>query len=278
MPLYENYGQALRCLRLSNPHGEMPVYHIHPHWELYYCAAPHQQITFVNSQTVTYTQPLAILSSPFSQHGTKVPRTSVRYERDILYFGDDFLAVMPPALFPLDEFAGSTACFFPLCDADCAMLSPLVDQLAAAPGEAEKMLLFALFFKRLCTAVPDEARHYIGDANSYIQDVMRYIVEHLAEPLSVNDLAARFYVGHDKLSRDFRRYTNTTVHRFIANLRFARACELLRATPALSVTEVAHRCGFANPYYFTDFFKSHTGQTPSQYAREKRTKKGRHQA
>lgn len=277
MPFFEDYGQDLVHWSSTSSGGRMPVYHIHPHWELYYCAAPHEQITFVNGQTLVYTQPLAILSSPFSQHGTQVASELDAYHRTVFYFGDSFLTQLSPALFSLNPFADATACFFPLTAADCATLSPLVDQIASASDEEEKMLLFALFFKRLCTVVPPDARHCIGNANSYIQNVMRHIVEHLAEPLSITDLAARFYVGHDKLSRDFRAFTHTTVHQFIVNLRFARACELLRATPALSVTEVAHRCGFANPYYFTDFFKSHTGQTPSQYAKAKKSK-GRHHA
>lgn len=37
------------------------------------------------------------------------------------------------------------------------------------------------------------------------------------------------------------------------------------ATTSLSVNEVAYALGFEYPQYFCRLFKSHTGQTPSQW-------------
>lgn len=91
----------------------MPVWHVHPHWELYFCADTIEQINFVNGQTTVYTQPLAILTSPFSQHGTAVSQQVKPYDRDIVYFGDEFLARIPKEYFSLALFSQSAACFFP---------------------------------------------------------------------------------------------------------------------------------------------------------------------
>jgi AraC family transcriptional regulator len=48
--------------------------------------------------------------------------------------------------------------------------------------------------------------------------------------------------------------------------RFARACELL-ATSSLSVTEIAHRCGFASSQHLATVMRRRHATTPSDYRR-----------
>lgn len=268
MQLFSNAGQSLSHYRYSDPDGSvLALYNIHPHWELYICADPHEQITFVNGTITTYTCPLAILISPYSQHGTNVHAKTL-FIRDVFFFGEKFLAALPPPLFSLESYAESTACFFPLTETVAADLFAQCERMQNA-DKIERMLAFALLFRRLEAAVPERERCYIGKQNGYIQDVMRYIVGNLDRPLSIPELAARFNVSRNKLSADFRRFTGTTVHQFIVNLRLARACELLHAEPNPSIREVAHRCGFENEYYFTAFFKEKKDMTPREYARQR---------
>ena len=46
--------------------------------------------------------------------------------------------------------------------------------------------------------------------------------------------------------------------------RIKRACQLLTTTE-LTVSEVAYRCGFTDPKYFSRCFKSSVGQSPSDF-------------
>ncbi len=271
MPFYEDYGEDFYYDYFQNLGGNpFPVFHVHPNWELYFCAAPIEQNTFINGQSITYTQPLAILCPPFSHHGTSIPH-KIPYHREIFYFGDGFITQMQEPLFPLAAFQQSTACFFPLSENAAEQLSQLSAQIKTA-APIEQKLLFAVFFHRLCALCPEAERHYIGQANSYIQDVMRYIVDHLDEPLTGASIAAEFYISRNKLSADFKQFTNTTLHQFIVNLRLERAKELLRMTEVPSNREIATRCGFENEYYFYEFFKNQTGITPREYIRRRQKK------
>ncbi|MGM9694048.1 MAG: helix-turn-helix domain-containing protein [Alloprevotella sp.] len=58
--------------------------------------------------------------------------------------------------------------------------------------------------------------------------------------------------------------TGRTAKDFIADRLLAASKELLN-DESLSITEVASRLGFDYPQHFVRFFKSHTGQTPSQF-------------
>ena len=273
MPFYEDYGSGLYAHFLRSPSGYAhAVYHVHPHWELYFCPSPIEQVTFINGQCITFTQPLGILCPPFTHHGTSVDPSVRPFYHDVFYFGEEFLSDLGEGYFSLAPFAQSSACFFLLTEAAADQLLQLSDQICTAPP-VEQKLLFAVFFHRLCTFCPEEQRHYVGQASSYIQDVMRYIVDHLAEPLTGASIAAAFYISRNKLSADFKQFTRTTLHQFIVNLRLERAKGLLREKEPPSNHEIAGQCGFENEYYFYEFFKSQTGMTPREYMRKEKHRK-----
>ena len=272
MPFYEDYGANFFPHFMRSQRGYIHVVnHVHPHWEVYFCPDPIEQTTFVNGQIITYSTPLAILCAPFTHHGTSVDRSVSPFPHDVFYFGDRYLADLGDAYFSLAPFTRSSACFFPLKEDDAADLFRLSNAIRSAPLTEQK-LLFAVLFHRLCTLCPEDERYHVGQANSYIQNVIRYIVDHLAEPLTGASIASAFYISRNKLAADFRRYTDTTLHQFIVNLRLARAKELLRAKSPPSNREIAARCGFENEYYFYEFFKSQTGKTPGEYARRTQKK------
>jgi AraC family transcriptional regulator of arabinose operon len=104
--------------------------------------------------------------------------------------------------------------------------------------------------------------------NSRGEPRLRRAVEHicreLARPLSLSHMARAAGVSKPHFSRLFRRHLGTTPQRFLEDRRLERACELLRATP-LPVQEIAERCGFSSPFYFTARFTRRFGVAPRRY-------------
>ncbi len=267
MPFFEDYGQNLHYATYSSLGKKSGIFHIHPHWEFYFCGQSIEQTNFNNGKTVVYRQPLVMLSTPFSHHGTLVyPKTL--HTRHLFYFGDKFLSRMPSSLFSMEAYSEVTAAFFPLTEEVAAELMPLIERMKEA-DKAEQALTFALIFHRIEEAVPLEKRLYIGNKNGYIQNVMHYIVDNLDRNPSVTELANHFYVGRNKLNCDFKNFTGTTVHQFVVELRLSRAKELLLEQPRQSVSDIAHLCGFGNEFYFSSFFKEHTGIAPRDYAKNR---------
>jgi AraC family transcriptional regulator, dual regulator of chb operon len=66
------------------------------------------------------------------------------------------------------------------------------------------------------------------------------------------------------LSRTMRLHYDTSPTRFVSDLQLQRACTWL-ATTDLTVTEIAHRCGFAGQSYFTRRFRQAEGVSPREF-------------
>jgi AraC-like DNA-binding protein len=93
--------------------------------------------------------------------------------------------------------------------------------------------------------------------------VLRYIDERLAEPITVEELAALAHYHPNYFIRSFKRTTGYSPIQYINRQRIERAKRLFATTP-LNVSEVAGRFGMEISY-FSRLFKETTGLTPSQY-------------
>jgi len=99
--------------------------------------------------------------------------------------------------------------------------------------------------------------------DSYIQEMMIYIVEHAEADLSLEALASRFFVSKSKLAADFQKITQQTLHDYVCAIRLYRAKILLAKDLPLSV--IADQCGFSRDSSFIRMFQRETGMTPGEY-------------
>ena len=101
--------------------------------------------------------------------------------------------------------------------------------------------------------------------SSIIAPALEYIEKNYSDPeLSNSALARKCGVSEVYFRKLFLKYKGMPPHRFVLELRMARAKQLLSGG-LLKVSAVAESCGFANPYHFCRAFKSHTGQTPTEF-------------
>jgi AraC-like DNA-binding protein len=116
---------------------------------------------------------------------------------------------------------------------------------------------------RLQRTEPVPFRH-ASPMHGKVSEIVRYINESYAEPLSLTALAERFYVSPYHLSRTFKEATGFTFTDYINLTRIKEAQRLLRETD-LSITEVAAASGFGNFSHFGKTFKKITRVTPRAY-------------
>ena len=96
-----------------------------------------------------------------------------------------------------------------------------------------------------------------------IPQVIRYITEHFSEPLTLEDIAAEFFVSKSYLNRHFKAYTNSTVYAYIMALRLTHARRMLRE--GIPAVEAGRECGFSDYSTFYKDFKTQTGLSPQQF-------------
>jgi AraC-like DNA-binding protein len=106
-------------------------------------------------------------------------------------------------------------------------------------------------------------------ATGKIAEACRTMLATLAEEHPVAYYAALAHLSESRFSHLFREVMGKSPLSYLSEARLRRAEELLSDTP-LSVADVAEAVGIKNPYYFSRFFKKHTGLAPSDYRERKR--------
>jgi transcriptional regulator GlxA family with amidase domain len=98
-----------------------------------------------------------------------------------------------------------------------------------------------------------------------VQKILKYVEDHLGEPLGVAKLAAMVRLSPAQLRRLFRAGCGFPPHEAVRLARLRTASELLVAT-ALEVKEVAAAVGYRSQSHFIKDFHRKYGLSPAKYA------------
>lgn len=99
------------------------------------------------------------------------------------------------------------------------------------------------------------------------REVIRYITEKYAEPLSLNDLAKHLGLSRFQVSRIFSNDLHIGFHEFLSTVRIKKAKQLLSGSKN-SITSIALNCGFNSSRTFNRIFLEKTGKTPREFRYE----------
>lgn len=106
-----------------------------------------------------------------------------------------------------------------------------------------------------------------GKKESLFMQIKRYIDDYYYEPITLNDMAKKYFMNVTYFSRKFKHEIGVNFNDYVRNIRLQKAAELLLNTD-LKVYEIAQKVGFDNENYFMKKFREEYGITPSLY-REK---------
>lgn len=101
-----------------------------------------------------------------------------------------------------------------------------------------------------------------------IQEVKKYISEHLHDELTVQRLAEQMHMSTSHFSRVFKQQTGFTPYDYVLIARLNRAKVYLQKTN-LTVSEIAYEVGFNSESNFIYFFTSHSGLSPNKFRKLK---------
>lgn len=97
-----------------------------------------------------------------------------------------------------------------------------------------------------------------------LEHSMNYILGHLEEELTLDQLAREAGMSRSYYSAMFKTFNGVTVWNYITNQRIDKARYLLEDTNQ-SIIEISGNCGFSNISNFNRAFKKITGKTPREY-------------
>lgn len=93
--------------------------------------------------------------------------------------------------------------------------------------------------------------------------VLRYVDDHLADHITVEDLAGLLFLHPNYFIVYFKSLMGSSPIQYV-NQRRLEVARTLLADPACNVSDAASRIGM-KIYYFSRMFKAYTGLTPSRY-------------
>ena len=111
-----------------------------------------------------------------------------------------------------------------------------------------------------------EEQHYSSPDKIFLESVIAKIMEHILDSdYGREQLAADLCISSSSLYNKLRAITGQNITSFITSIRLKEACRILRAEPAIRVSELSYRVGFSTPRYFSQCFKKEFGMLVKEY-------------
>lgn len=110
------------------------------------------------------------------------------------------------------------------------------------------------------------AKYVVTQTPQSLNWITSYLSFHLAETLSVADMARRAQLSPSRFSAVFRQSFGLSPHKYLLRMRVEHAEELLKSTE-LSLQHIAEYTGFSDVHHFSKAFKKTTGLNPGEFRR-----------
>jgi AraC-like DNA-binding protein len=135
---------------------------------------------------------------------------------------------------------------------------------------ATQLRLKALIYEALLLCLPvapeeqDEQGQINADRTEIVRPALDYVEGHLAQHISITDLACRCCMSKDYFIRRFRQCIGITPLQYILQQRVRYASQELLYT-SKTIDDIACEAGFGNRFYFTRAFTKSIGVSPAHY-------------
>ena len=269
MTFYEDYGDGFYYW-YSSPRIPPPAagMHIHPHFETLLILEPCDVRSIVNGNDISIQTGFFAIYSPFCLHQVCYRKKKER-ARTVVYFGNNTKRDHFASWKKIEPYQSGACTIFKLSEELIEEIRPLHAMMVKKSEFPEQQeLLFWLIVNIIIEKV-DPADIIISPASTYyINDVLKYIVDHMCEPISIDSLAKEFFISRAKLACHFKEYTGQTIHQLLMYLRISRAAFIIRSGEYVSMQDVANQVGMGNGHNFYPVFKKLRGCTPLQYAKK----------
>jgi two-component system, response regulator YesN len=144
-----------------------------------------------------------------------------------------------------------------LADAQAFPLPLLDDGTLSLPAWKERVAAIIKGIAEVYSKSHHEDKHAI-------YEIAKYIQAHYNEDITLQDIADRFFLSREYISRKFKQEFKENLSDYIGRIRIEKA-KLLLLNPASRIAQVAEQVGYQDEKYFSKVFKKMTGFTPGEY-------------
>ncbi len=113
---------------------------------------------------------------------------------------------------------------------------------------------------------PERVVDFQGSQEDVMHQVHAYMMEHLSEHITIEQLSREFLMNTTTLKQAFKRVYGTTIASHMKRHRMERAAQLLRET-RMPVSGIAREVGYESQSRFSAAFRETYGMLPTEYRR-----------
>lgn len=199
------------------------------------------------------------------------------YERIVIYVDPGFLEKHSKecSLFTCfslnEEKKGNLLRLDPVHQKNIGFILTKLEEACRTDGFGSTILKNAIFLQLLV----ELTRERLGDngacdtgdiiIDESIQKLLDHINRNLGGDLSIDTLAANFYMNRYHLMHKFKQQTGYTVHNYILQKRLIKADSLIRA--GVTAAQASEQCGFNDYSSFARAFRKMFGSSPRKRAK-----------
>lgn len=103
--------------------------------------------------------------------------------------------------------------------------------------------------------------------NKLIYNIGKYIVVHVDERMSLDDLSQSVYLNKSYISHIFKKVSGLSLTEFMVDVKIDRA-KILLLDSERKIYEIAEQIGYNDVEYFRKKFKDSTGLSPTEYRKK----------
>jgi AraC-like DNA-binding protein len=253
--------------------GNASYHHYHEVFELYYLYEGDRSY-YIEGKTHRIARGSFVLIRPGAIHSTGLA-SPTGYNRYLLYFSRAYLEKLEKnsGLARLSAIFFKDSCVIPVEFSRQGFVESLLRTMLEefeAPKEGSEQFLAASALQLLLLLNRYRPQAGLGEQNNsdtahrIVTEAVTHINQHYMNPLTLNEMADRFFISTGYFSHAFKRITGITFIKYVNGIRIKEAQRLLKQDGA-SVAAVAEAVGFTGTTHFGRVFKEITGQTPMEY-------------
>lgn len=255
-----------------SPNFKTINFHAHDYYEILYFLSGEVQY-YIEDKSYYLVPGDILIIPPGKLHRPVIIDENTTYDRMVLWVSIDYCRRLMEKVPECFVWKNIGAFRIPLEQKEKEDFGSTMNKMLALKSDAmgflerdSFMTLVLLQLHRFMEQLPQD----IDAPSMRMQQVIHYINVHFTEQLSLDDIAERFFISKFHLLRQFKNYTNSTVHNYILKKRILLAKVLLKE--GIAPSEVCTTCGFGSYAGFYQAFYQDTGKNPSQYMRDENKK------
>lgn len=271
----ENFPKKIELTYLNTFGTNNTRLHFHDQFEIYYCYKGGKEF-FIEDKLYPITSNDLFIINPREIHKV-ISMERMDYKRLYLLVDPNMLSRMTP---PLYDFLSS--CFTKRLLGSNNKITLNDEELKLFLGSLEKIHQLRperYGYESILLSYIIELMTYINQwyaqkmtmadqpGRSLFSPIIKNIVDDISlnfnKPLNLDLLAKNYHFNKFTLSRQFKRETGSTFHKYLAAKRLNYSKQLLLYD--IPITQAALDCGYQSSNYFSYAFKKEFGMTPRDY-------------